>query len=63
MKKLFITLIFVFIIIYPPASSKGEEKRTVKESVLNYLRIKNEVLKYQIQKGLNEVNQTIKNQN
>lgn len=51
MKKILITIFLMFIIIYPPHFSKAGEE-TTKTSVLNYLIVKNEVMKYQIQKKL-----------
>lgn len=51
MKKILITIFLMFIIIYPPHFSQAEEQ-TPKESVLNYLIVKNEIMKYQIQKKL-----------
>lgn len=52
MKKIFITMILLFIIVYPPHVSIADNS-TAKESVINYLIVKNEVLKYQINKKLN----------
>ena len=59
MKKLFITLILLFIIVYPPVVSKAA--RSEKESVLNYLLIKNDVLKYQVSKKIEKLGKLIKN--
>lgn len=56
MIKTFITCILVFIVIYPPNYSRADYRHTVKESVINYLKVKTEVLKYQINKQLDEVN-------
>lgn len=61
MKKLFITLVLLFIIVYPPVTSKAAQDHTVKESVLNYLIVKNNVLKYQVVKKIEKLGKLIKN--
>lgn len=56
MKKIFITLILSFIIVYPPYTSKASENSSVNESIINYLEAKNGMLKYQVEKKINKFN-------
>lgn len=68
MKKLFITAVLMFLIVYPPSSSQGKQKKLVETSIVNYEKIKYEALvndffieAHRISKSLNKIQVAIKN--
>jgi hypothetical protein len=67
MKKLFITCVLILIIIYPTGISDANPKRTVRDSIANYEKIKygtvvDEFFRkaHEISKSLNKAEKNLK---